>query len=275
MRYNFHTHSCLDDGKDQLENYVINSITQRLSALGFSAHAPINVYNEWCLPEEKLQYYCNQVKMLKEKYAGKIDIYLGLEMDYIPGISKGFDSVIKKQGLEYTIGSIHLVKNPESNNLWFIDGPIEGYKKGLKSIFNNNAKNAVEAFYQQSIDMVVKEKPNIIGHLDKVKMHNNEQYFSEQEDWYKNAVGRLLKAIAKNNTIVEINTRGKYNGRTDSFFPSTNIIEKCYTYKIPVMVNTDAHDPSEVNKLFDEAIKLLKDIGYRETQTPFFKAKMS
>ncbi len=273
MRYNFHTHSHLDDGKDTLENYVKAAIEKGVVALGFSAHAPLENGSEWCLSEDKLQEYCSEVRLLKEKYKGKANVHLGLEMDYIPGISEGFSRLYKKCRLEYNIGSVHLVKNKTSGKLWFIDGPEKGYKEGIEKTFNGDIKSAIGAFYEQSCAMIAKERPNIIGHLDKVKMHNKERFFSEREKWYVEMTDKLINVIADSNTIVELNTRGKYTGKTDEFFPSIDILQKCYMKKIPVMVNTDAHEPSQVNMLFDEATTLLKDIGFRETQTPFFKVK--
>ncbi len=274
MRYNFHTHSCFDDGKDVLENYVKAASDKGLKALGFSAHAPLNEANEWCLAKNKLASYCRKVKILKDKYREKIDIYLGLEMDYIPRTSEDFVKIFNNCALEYNIGSIHLVKNKETGELWFIDGPEENYVNGIEKIFDGNVKSAVKAFYDQSCEMVIKEKPDIIGHIDKVKMHNRGRFFSEHEKWYQDLINRLLKVIADNQTIIEVNTRGKYTGKSDGFFPSTAILEKCYINNIPVMISTDAHEPSQVIKLFDEAISLLHDIGFRETQTPFFKARI-
>ncbi len=276
MLYNFHTHSCFDDGEDHPENYVKQAIDKGVAALGFSAHAPIEGDdNQWCLNQKDLPDYCNKIRSLKEKYKNEIDIFLGLEMDYIPGISKDFAAIRKKYGLEYIIGSVHLVKNNENGRLWFIDGPEEGYKKGIDKIFEGNVKKAVEAFFLQSSEMINRQKPDIIGHLDKIKMHNKGRYFNEDEKWYHDNVDMLLEAIEKNKTIVEVNTRGKYTEKTDSFFPSVDILKKCLLRKIPVMINTDAHEPRQVDRLFDEAKDLLRDIGFKETQTPFFRSKIN
>lgn len=275
MRYNFHTHSHYDDGKEKLEDYVESAVEKGLKALGFSAHAPLEDGREWSLPTNMLEPYCNEVKTLKTKYKDKIDLYLGLEMDFIPGVKENFSELKKRFDLEYNIGSIHLVKNAKTGELWFIDGPEAGYKKGIEETFNDDIKSAIGNFFEQSCVMIENEKPHIIGHLDKVKMHNKGRFFSEKESWYQEMVDKLLNVIAQNNTIVELNTRGKYTGKTDAFFPSIEILEKCYMQKIPVMVNADAHKPEQVNMLFDEAVMLLRDIGFKEMHTPFFKVKIS
>ncbi|MFP4065422.1 MAG: hypothetical protein ACLFS0_07960, partial [Bacteroidales bacterium] len=110
--------------------------------------------------------------------------------------------------------------------------------------------------------------------LDKVNMHNKGDLFDTSEKWYQDAIHRLLEAVAAAGTIVELNTRGVYSGKTDSYFPTTPILQKCREFDIPVMVNTDAHHPSQVDKLFADGVKLLKDIGYEKMTTPFFEVRL-
>lgn len=262
MRYNYHTHSHYDDGKEELEDFVREAIRLGFDALGFSGHSPLPLNNEWSIPAEKLPAYIAEAKQLKEKYASDIRLYLGLEIDYIPGISENFSDLINGIPLDYCIGSVHLVKHPESGKIWFIDGPAEGYYKGIDELFNGNAREAVTAFYKQSIRMVETQPLNIIGHLDKVKMHNREGLFDTNESWYQELIDQLLDAIAARQVIVELNTRGVYTGKSEEYFPSELILNKCLQRRIPVMVNTDAHHPAQLDKHFREGTELLKRIGY-------------
>ena len=277
MKYNFHTHSHHDDGKEPLEFFVKEAIEKGLEAIGFSGHSPLPFYNEWSLPKEVYPDYLAEVRRLKEQYKEQIDIYMGLEIDYVPGYSDNFRNFVDGSGLDYCIGSVHLVMKPGSedcSDIWFIDGPREGYLKGIERIFNGDARAAADAYFEQSREMVATQRPNIIGHLDKVNMHNKGDLFDTSEEWYQDAVHRLLEAVAAAGTIVELNTRGVYSGKTDSYFPTTPILQKCREFDIPVMVNTDAHHPSQVDKLFAEGVKLLKDIGYEKMTTPFFEVRL-
>ena len=45
--------------------------------------------------------------------------------------------------------------------------------------------------------MMLTQKPDIIGHFDKIKMHNQDRYFSEDEPWYRDLVMELLDTILK------------------------------------------------------------------------------
>jgi len=270
--YNFHTHSCYDDGKESPENYLKAAQELGFSALGFSAHAPIPNPPPWCLKQENLHQYTEEINRLKKIADPELKIYHGLEIDYIPDVTVDFSYWMQKMNLDYCIGSVHLVKG--NQGIWFIDGPAEGYFEGVRNIFGGDYRKAVTAFFHQSIAMVNTQNPDIIGHLDKVKMHNKELHFSQNEPWYVEAAEKLIKAIKENKTIVELNTRGLYTGKCEEYFPSSFLLEQCLHYHIPVMVSTDAHQPNQLNSYFDEACKLLKDIGFKKIQTPFFESEL-
>jgi histidinol-phosphatase (PHP family) len=119
--------------------------------------------------------------------------------------------------------------------------------------------------------MIQTQKPDIIGHIDKVKMHNKQRWFSTSEKWYIDLVEETLEAAAQHNCIVEVNTRGLYTGKTDEYFPSADIIQKCFDRGISMMVNSDAHHPNQLDKHFLEAHELLREIGFKSLRTPFFE----
>jgi len=264
--YNYHTHTLFCDGSNEPEQYVLSAVEKNMKIIGFSAHASVPFKNEWSLKTADIKSYHKEIESLKKKYHSKIQVLNGLEIDYIPGITKPFSFFYKNFMLDYSIGSVHLVKLPTHNKLWFIDGAIRNFDKGLAEIFDNNIEKAVGAYYEQIQEMVLKEKPDIIGHLDKIKMNNKKRFFDEGEKWYRKLVDKTLDVIAQSNCIVEVNSRGVYTGKSDSFFPSVFVLEKCYILGIPLMINSDAHKPEQLTLKFKEAAAMLKDIGYSKLQ---------
>ena len=261
--HNYHTHTRYCDGSDEPENYVTEAIHKNMEALGFSGHAPVPFENAWSTKPDKIEEYFTTIDNLKTKYSDKIRIYKSLEIDYIPDITKDFNTLKQLYDLDYTIGSVHLVKNNLSDELWFIDGPDKNYISGLEKIFDHDIRKAVKCYYAQINEMVLTQKPDMIGHMDKVKMNNKGRFFSEDEAWYKKIVDDTMNVISMSNCIVEVNTRGIYKKRTDSFFPSDYILTQCLALNIPVTVNSDAHSPSELIYYFPEAMQLLIDIGFK------------
>ena len=269
------THTCFSDGSDLPENYCEEAIRQGFDILGFTDHAPVPFENTFAIKNGKLEEYINSVLQLKEKYSSpvinekpQLRVLLGIELDYIPGISESFDVFRNNYPLDYLIGSVHLVKNEDSGKLWFIDGPdVSIYDKGLTEVFNGDIRQAVTVYFRQIQSMILDQKPDIIGHLDKIKMYNKGRYFSENDPWYIKLVDETLDIIRKTSCVVELNTRGLYKKRAETFFPGPEILKKLKTLNIPVTLVSDAHKPYELSLGFDDAIKTLKILGFEKIVT--------
>ncbi len=265
IKTNLHTHSVYCDGKNALEEMVLSAIDKKYQILGFSSHAPVPFESKFAIKnEDALLEYATEVRQLKEKYASKIDIYCSLEIDYISNVTTSFAEFKQKASLDYTIGGIHLVKNP-NGKLWFIDGGNhEVYDEGLKTLFDNNIKKAVTTYYYQVNEMIEQEKPDIVAHLDKIKMHNRNRYFLENEKWYVDLVYESLALIKEKDTVLEVNTRGIYKKRSHDLFPDIPVLKKAFAMNIPICINSDAHHIDDFDKAIDVAIQRVSLSGYKE-----------
>ncbi len=264
--FSYHTHTIFCDGKNTAEEFVERAIELGLNAIGFSSHAPLAQNEPWSMPLQSLKEYTAEVEALKQKYRSKIQIYLSLEIDYIPEATKSFKELKKEAGLDYTIGSVHLVKAKSDSGFWFLDGPDTNYIHGIEVLFDGDVQKAVTAYYNQIIEMIETQKPDIVGHVDKVKMNNKGRFFSENEKWYVDLLDQTIKAIRNSGTIVEVNTRGIYKKKSDSFFPDSYFLRECKKYAVPVTISTDAHQLDELVSGFDSAVSLLKDIGFKSVR---------
>ena len=111
--------------------------------------------------------------------------------------------------------------------------------------------------------MITDSRPDILGHFDKIKMHNNDRYFKEDEPWYRDLIMDLLGLILKTGVIPEVNTRGIYKKRSRDLYPGVWILKEMKKMNIPLTLSADAHHPSEIDGYYAETIDILKDIGYR------------
>ena len=263
MLFNLHTHTHFSDGSSSPEEYVKEALLQGFHTLGFSDHSPVPFENSFAIREERLQEYITTILGLRELYPSSINILLALEIDFIPGITKPLETYREMNCFDYFIGSVHLVKNGNSDDLWFIDGPdINIYDEGLKRVFNNDIRSAVTAYYHQVNRMIETENPDIIGHLDKIRMYNRNRYFLENEDWYIKLIEETLDLVREKGCVVEVNTRGIYKKRSNALFPGIEILKMIRASKIPITLSSDAHKPHELSLYFKETRKLLKEIGF-------------
>ncbi|HZX62170.1 MAG TPA: histidinol-phosphatase [Bacteroidales bacterium] len=271
MNFNLHTHTRFSDGSSDPEDYIKEAIHQGFDTLGFSDHSPVPFENNFAIREEEVEKYIQAILQLKNTYsfmsaAPGINILLALEIDYIPGVTLPINHYHKKHPFDYFIGSVHLVKNEDSGKLWFIDGPdIKIYDNGLKEIFSGDARMAVTAYYRQVQEMIVTQKPDIVGHLDKIKMYNRDRFFSEEEPWYVKLVEETLDLAAAAGCVIEVNTRGIYKKRSETLFPGPEVLKKIRLRNIPVTITSDAHKPHELSLCFEETRKALMDLGFEST----------
>lgn len=259
--FSFHTHSYFCDGKLAPEAYILAAIENKMNAIGFASHAPINNTIPWAMKEQVVADYVAEIERLKQKYQQQITVYLAMEIDYIPGVTKPFDYWRNTCGLDYTIGSVHLVKANKATDFWFLDGPDTNYSNGLERLFGGDIRRAVTAYYHQVMEMVTTQKPNVIGHIDKVKMNNKGRYFSESDKWYINLVEETLEVVAQSGAIIEVNTRGLYKKKSPKLFPDDYFLQRCCQLNIPLTISSDAHHPSELLLNFDTALQRIKHLG--------------
>ncbi len=264
---NYHSHCLHCDGTDPMEAYLHEAIRQKIKIYGFSSHAPLTFPTTWAMPYERVAQYLEEAHHLKQKFQDLLEVYLGMEIDFIPEVAGPTTSFIRSLKLDYVIGSIHFVDTFEDGTHWEIDGKTAVFKKGVKQIFKGNVKKAVKRYFELTRQMLKEQCPDILGHLDKIKIHNRKEFFfDEEEDWYQKEINKTLNVLAKSGAILEVNTRGLYKKKVQSTYPSPSILKKALDLKIPVMINSDAHHPEEVSQQFEETAKMLSEIGYKELQ---------
>lgn len=255
---NYHSHSHYCDGKGSLEEQVQGAIAQGLRAFGFSTHCPVPFANQWSMKAERLADYLRETATLKEKYKGQIELYIGLEVDFLPHQLGPRDFPM----LDYCVGSVHYVELNQFGQPWEIDGSSVEFLACLDTLYGGNIQVALEKYYGIIRQMVETDAPPIVGHLDKIKMHNEARpLFEESEEWYVALVEETLQTIKKAGCIVEINTRGNYK-RGLELYPSPWIIARMNELHIPICINSDSHRPEEITASFPLAFEAARAAGY-------------
>lgn len=262
--YNYHTHTCFCDGSDEPVKYVQEALNNGFKALGFSGHAPVPFENSFAIREDRLNDYLAAINSLKEQFSNSIELLLSLEIDFIPGVTKPFSTFVSECNLDYSIGSVHLVKPEHSEELWFIDGSEQKtYDKGVNELFAGDIKRAVKAYFLQINQMIETENPDIIGHFDKIKMHNAGRWFNESDKWYTDLIKETITLIAEKDSIVEVNTRGVYKGRCNSFFPGLPELRLLREKRVRLITSSDAHKPDELTLGLNDANAMVISLGYK------------
>jgi histidinol-phosphatase (PHP family) len=261
MWANFHMHSQYCDGAGNLSEYAAAAEEQGMTSIGFSAHAPVPFPCTWCMKKEKLTAYLNEIDSLKRQYP-KQQLYKGLEIDYIPGVVSPADF---KNVLDYAIGSIHFIDKFPEGKPWEIDGSHAVFLEGLAKIFTNNIRDAVSRYFELTREMIEAGCLDVVGHLDKIKIQNDGgKLFRESDSWYREEITLTLDRIRQAGVIIEVNTRGVYQKKSETSYPSPWILEMIHARGIPVTLSSDAHHPRDITSQFKETAATLLAIGFKK-----------
>lgn len=114
MFLDYHTHHerCGHAG-GSLRDMIEAALSAGLSQLGLSDHSPLFFLPEdrpsptMTMAKSEFPVYVDEVLQLRSEYAGRIDIRLGVESDYIPGWMGKYKSIYAGYPLDYVIGSVH------------------------------------------------------------------------------------------------------------------------------------------------------------------------
>lgn len=254
-------HSDFCDGKSRVEDYAIVAEQKGVVSVGYSSHAPLPFSTKWAMPADSLPVYVARIDNIRRSHP-TFEVYTGLEVDFIPGrIGPGSF----RQQLDYTIGSIHFADPDPKGEYLEIDGPHATFLSQLQNIYDFEIRAAVTRYLELTREMLVSDCPDVLGHMDKIKIQNpGNILFNEGETWYRREVGLTVDAICASGVIVEVNTRGVYQGKSETTYPAPWILEKLYERRVPITLSSDAHHPSDMINYFPEAAALLRRVGFRE-----------
>jgi len=260
MWANFHGHSNYCDGKGEIETYIQKAQNLSMISIGISSHAPLPFPCNWCMKPADINNYLSALEKIRNHNLA-VEIYSGLEVDYIPDTigPKDFRDL-----LDYTIGSIHFVDQFADGTHWEIDGPHPSFLEGFEKIFRQNSRNAITRYFELTREMISNDCPTIIGHLDKIKIQNlDNKLFNEQDAWYQQEIKHTVDRIGQYGAIVEVNTRGIYQKKSATTYPSPWVLEYLHKKNIPITLSSDAHHPDDLINQFDSTAGILKKIGFK------------
>ncbi len=260
---NYHSHCSFCDGKGTPEEFLGEAIAQGLDAYGFSSHSPVPFKNSWSLLSEKVGDYMKAIQELKETHSDTIEVYCGMEVDYIPEKIGPQFPFIQELNLDYTIGSVHYIDHYEDGKPWCVDGSYKGFVKGLNEIYNGDVKTVVTRYFELLEEMVETSTPTIVGHMDRIRRQQGE-LFSEEEDWYRKALTSLLDTVAESGIYIEVNTKGIFSHKLPQPYPSLWVLKEIQKREIPLILGSDCHHPTEIVAEFDKALELAQEAGFKE-----------
>lgn len=233
MIANYHTHTWrCNHAEGEEEDYVKAALDKGFSILGFSDHTP------YCFPDgyrsrirmtlEQLPEYRDIVLALRKKYAGKIEIPLGVELEYYPDCLPNLLPILRDHGIEYLLLGQHFLGNEAGQ-------PYSGHATEDAAILDGYCRQAMDAM--QTGLFTYFAHPDLINFVGDDKIYG--AYMS-----------RLCREAKSCGIPLEINMLGIWSGR---HYPRQQFWEIAAEEGCSVVIGCDAHAPEHLNKPDAEA----------------------
>lgn len=241
------------------------AIAAGLTSIGFTGHAPLPYENDWTMKKESVRQYMAEVRALSEKYQDTIEISLGMEVDYFMtsgDISEDSRALLPE--LDYFIGAIHTLGKMNNGEMADIDHTPEIFKMGIRDCYGGSVPTFVKSYFKALGEMAEKIKPDIIAHMDIIKKNNEDnRFFDDREDWYRQAAVQCLDKIKASGAIIEVNTGGMIRYGERCLYPEAWLMSEILERKIPITLNGDSHRVEGINYAYDKVSALLEKIGFK------------
>ncbi len=257
---NYHSHCSFCDGRASMEEFVKTAIQEGFNSYGISSHAPLPFSTRWTMDYPDMENYLAEFHHLRDKYKSNIELYVGLEIDYLNEESHPGNSYFTALPLDYRIGSVHMLYSPEGEVV-DIDCRPEIFRQRIDTYFNGDIRKVVELYYQRLQRMIELGGFDMVGHADKIH-YNANSYLPGILDssWYSSLMESYFEAIAEKGYMVEVNTKA-WN-TLGTFFPNARYFPFLKELGIQVVVNSDAHYLDLLNAGRPQALAALKKAGF-------------
>ena len=187
-RTNYHSHCSFCDGKAPMEEFIKEAIRQGFSAYGISSHAPLPFATAWTLDRNRVNDYLDEIERMKRLYGDRIEIYAGMEIDYLDETSNPASPFFQQLPLDYRIGSVHVMRDDYGTYV-DIDTRPEVLVERLREHFGNDLERLVRNYFAKLMRMVEAGGFDIVGHADKLYMNAERcQPGITSTTWYKEII---------------------------------------------------------------------------------------
>jgi histidinol-phosphatase (PHP family) len=252
--------------------YIEAAIQAGITELGFSDHLgryylgriQKKRYWDWGISERDLDRYFNEALELKELFADRITIRVGLEVDYIEGAEHLAERITARFPCDFLLGSIHCIPTIGWRHLaQYAKSSMDPEK--VYALYFSIAKSALESGLFQSL-----------AHVDFVW-----RYIICPKTWQAKLADYISDVVSLANrlkTDIEINANGYLWSQAnydDDFNPFNILLDAVGAQQAHITLGSDAHAPQLVAKFFPEIIGLLKNKSITHVSTFHQKIRTS
>lgn len=250
MIVNLHTHtSRCRHASGTEEEYVLAAIDAGLEVLGFSDHTPFwfpsDYYTHMRMFPEELTGYASAVLELRKKYKDRLEIPLGVEVEYYPQFLPELLPRLRDAGIEYMLLGQHWNGNEIGEE--YNGRPTESEEK-------------LSRYCNQVIEAMQTGLFTYLAHPDLLNFVGSRRV-------YETHMRRVCKEAKACNMLLEINLLGLQAQRQ---YPNATFLGLAAEEGCKMVLGSDAHQPQDVlNRQAEQtALELVNQFGLTLIERP-------
>ena len=239
--YHTHTHRC-NHAIGREEDYVQEALKAGIQILGWADHTPYlfpdGYYSHFRMRPIQLPGYIKTIQELQERYAGQIEMPIGLETEYYPKHFGRLLEFLREHPIDYLILGQHFIGNE-------YDAPYSGLVTEDKAV--------VRQYCSQSMEAMNTGVFTYFAHPDLI-------HYAGDWKFYQEAVRPMCAEAKSCGMPLEINLLGIREGR---HYPNRYFWEVAAEEGCQVVLGCDAHTPQSMNapEAEREALRLARELG--------------
>ena len=253
-----HTHSSFStDSQASPEEMLQGAITKGLTHLCLTDHMDLDYptdkpYQEFVFDPKK---YFAALTPLKEKYAGTLNLSIGVELGLRPNrpdLNAQLHRLLSDFPFDFVLGSIHLLDN---------DDPY------YESYWTSRSVSNVLSKYFDAMLSSLHEFDNFdsLGHLDYLiryiptELGPKDYVYKE----YREVIDEILAFLVRKDKAMEINTAGLIKGLS-CFHPKKEVLTRYLELGGQLLtIGSDGHAPDKIATEFTQTEELLRSCGVK------------
>ena len=215
--------------------YVETALARGLDEIAFTDHVPL-----YFLPGDdpdpgiamtrgELPGYVDEVFSLREEFAGRIDVLLGLEADYAEGHESALAEILAAHDWDVVLGSVHWVAGD------WIDAPHSGARherEGTGRLWGEYYRLLANAARTGLFDVLTHfDLPKKFGHRMPPSISSAER--------------EAVDAARASGVAVEVSSAG-LRKTVGEEYPAPPLLARLVGAGVPIVFSSDAHAPAEV-----------------------------
>lgn len=255
MRADVHMHTNFShDSESSPEEMIQGAIEKGLEVICFTDHFDKDNMS-WGLEDIfDPEAYFRAMIPLREKYRGRIDVRIGVELGMQPHLAEFYNQFVRRYPFDFVIGSLHSILGKDV--VYGMQHDEDFQRRPDEEIYRIALEEMLE-------DVKSHEEFDVLGHLDYVVRYGKEREKQYSYKKYADLIDEILRTVINKGKGIELNMAGLKYGLPFAH-PHPDVLKRYKELGGEIItVGADGHKPEHIAYDYEKVSEILKSCGFR------------